>query len=94
MDEEWPGLSKARCMRYLELNLELVNMNLLPRILEAQSDGLEDLHLFRQWATDGLEGADVARAKVMDEAINILNATCCYPVSSLFVNFDNSLVAL
>ena len=55
--------------------------------MESQSDGLEDLHLIRQWATDGLEGADVARAKVMDEAINILNATCCYPVSSLLLTF-------
>ena len=29
----------------------------------------------------------MARAKVMDEAINILNVTCCYPVSSLLLNF-------
>ena len=59
----------------------------LTRILESQSDGLEDLHLIREWATDGLEGADLARAKVMDEAIGILNATCCYPVSSLLLTF-------
>ena len=27
----------------------------------------------------------MARAKVMDEAINILNTTCCYPVSALLL---------
>ena len=54
----------------------------LSRILESQSSGLADLQLLRDWATDGLEGADVARERVLDEAVNILNVTCCFPVSS------------
>ena len=53
----------------------------LSRILESQSSGLADLQLLRDWATDGLEGADVARERVLDEAVNILNVTCCFPVS-------------
>lgn len=53
----------------------------LSRIIESQSSGLADMELLRDWATDGLEGADVARERVMDEALNILNVTCCFPVS-------------